>query len=263
MSATIKWNPSEILKGWIDGANRIRPKAGLRLLKGSGIEVVGNGVKPVPAIRKGTIRIYRQDTRESLFNETNIITDNSGWLFALLMASTSPTALPAPQYQNTSIASKQPAWGVWGLALGSGDPSWSQTAQPVETAQQTAIIAPLARVQLSLVNFVSQDQALNWSAQPNLTTNVEFQTTVNSTLNGIVLPVREIGLIGGGYTIGPPTNYTTDMQHAPFFTGVISNYSTVAAAQDTVILLNYKTLPSLNLPPGVNIIFSWIFAFGG
>ena len=54
---------------------------------------------------------------------------------------------------------------------------------------------------------------------------------------------------------------TTNMQTAPYFNGNPSSYPTLAAAQNTVILLNYKTLPSLTLPPGVNIIFSWVFQF--
>jgi hypothetical protein len=58
------------------------------------------------------------------------------------------------------------------------------------------------------------------------------------------------------------------MLTAPFFNGNPSSYVNpvtqqvnVTAMQQTVILINYKTLPPLNLPPGINIIFSWIFQF--
>jgi hypothetical protein len=32
-------------------------------------------------------------------------------------------------------------------------------------------------------------------------------------------------------------------------------------ALDTVVLINYKTLPPLPLPPGINLIFSWVLTF--
>jgi hypothetical protein len=71
-----------------------------------------------------------------------------------------------------------------------------------------------------------------------------------------------MGLIGGGtFNPLPPATTPTDMQTAPYFTGNISNYANVTAAQSTVTLINYKTLPPLLLPPGVNIIFSWVLSF--
>jgi hypothetical protein len=215
------------------------------------------GEKVPPPIKKGNITVYRPDTGEVLYSERNIITSISSWLFAQFMACASPLNLSPPQTQPVSIAATEPAWGVWGLALGAGSPTWAPTTQPVETATQVELIQPLARVQLSRVNFVTQDSSGNWNPQAVLTTNVEFQTTVNSTTNNINQGIREMGLIGGG--IANMGSYT--MLTAPYFNGNPSSYATVQASQQTVILLNYKTLPPLLLPPGIDIIFSWIFQF--
>ena len=219
------------------------------LLKFDGSDKVPN------PIRKGALRIYRKDTGKVLFEDHNIITSISSWLFAQFMACASPLSLSPPQVQPVSIPATEPAWGVWGLALGAGSPTWAPTTQPVETATQVELIQPLARVQLSRVNFVTQDNSGNWNAVAVLSQNVEFQTTVNSTTNNITQAVREMGLIGGG--IADMGSYT--MLTAPYFNGNPSSYATVKASQQTVILLNYKTLPPLLLPPGIDIIFSWIF----
>jgi hypothetical protein len=219
----------------------------------------GAMVERVPdPIRRGAVRVFREDTGEVLYEDHNIITNISRWLFAVFMAATGPEQPVNPG----TVA--PPLYGVWGLALGAGSPSWAPQTQPVETAQQVELIQPLVRVQLSRVNFVSQDNSGNWSPVPYLATNVDFETTVNSTVNNINQPIREMGLIGGG--IANMGSYT--MLTAPFFNGNPSSYVNpvtqqvnVTAMQQTVILINYKTLPPLNLPPGINIIFSWIFQF--
>jgi hypothetical protein len=216
------------------------------------------GIEKVPIpIKQGNIRIYRKDTGEVLYEDHNIIVDISRWLFAQFMACASPLNLSPPQVQPISINATEPAWGVWGLALGAGSPTWAPTTQPVETAAQIELIQPIVRVQLSRVNFVTQDTQGNWNPSAVITTNVDFETTVNSTTNNINQAIREMGLIGGG--IADMGSYT--MLTAPYFNGNPSSYATVKASQQTVILLNYKTLPPLLLPPGIDIIFSWIFQF--
>ena len=209
-------------------------------------------------IRKGTVRIFREDTGETLYEDHNIITNISSWLFSIFMAATGPQQPVSPS------TTAPPLYGVWGLALGAGSPSWAPQTQPVEEAVQAELIQPLVRVRLSMVNFVTQDSSGNWSPVPYPATSVDFETTVNSTVNNINQPIREMGLIGGG--IADMGSYT--MLTAPFFNGNPSSYVNpvtqqvnVTAMQQTVILINYKTLPPLNLPPGINIIFSWIFQF--
>jgi hypothetical protein len=205
-------------------------------------------------IRRGRITVSREDTGEVLYRADNIITDVSRWLFSIFMATASPISLSPPQTQPISVPAVEPAWGAWGLALGAGSPTWAPETQPIETASQVAMVQEIARIRLSRINFVTQDNSGNFNPVNTISTSVDFQTTVNPTVDGIVQAIREMGLIGGGLP-------STPMQTAPYFDGVPSSYPSVAAAQQTVILLNYKTLPPLLLPPGINIIFSWIFSF--
>ena len=132
---------------------------------------------------------------------------------------------------------------------------------------QTALIQEFLRKPLSRINFVQPDNSGGWTSINTLSTYVDFECVVNATTDNITQSIREMGLIGGG-----SVSQATNMQTAPYFTGNISDYANVAAAQNTVNLINYKaqntvnlinykTLPPLLLPPGVNIIFSWVLAF--
>lgn len=201
------------------------------------------------------IRVVREDTGELLFETHNVIVNTVKWLFARLMANVNPTD-PSPPY----LLGHETLYSVWGLALGAGSPTWAPETQPQETPTQTALIQEFLRKPLSAINFVQSDNNGGWTAINTLSTYVNFQCVVNATTDNITQSIREMGLIGGGtanLTEGEPT----DMQTAPYFTGNPSSYSSVLAAQDTVTLINYKTLPPLLLPPGVNIIFSWVLSF--
>lgn len=214
------------------------------------------------------IRVMREDTGEVLFTGHNTIVNTVKWLFSRLMANANPTdsSVPYP-------LGHEPLYSVWGLALGAGSPSWAPETQPQETPVQTTLIQEFLRKQLSRINFVQPDKSGGWTPINTLSTYVDFECIVNATTDNITQSIREMGLIGGG-TNNLPTNVistgVTDMQHATYFTGNISNYgqnspvvglTAVQNAQNTVTMVNYKTLPPLLLPPGVNIIFSWVLSF--
>jgi hypothetical protein len=204
-----------------------------------------------PYIIPANIRIMREDTGEVLYTEHNVIANAVKWLFARLMANVNPTD-PNPPYP----LGHEPLYSVWGLALGAGSPTWAPETQPQETPSQTSLIQEFIRKPLSRINFVQPDNNGGWNSVNTLSTYVDFQCTVNATTDNISQGIREMGLIGGGNA-----TQSTNMQTAPYFTGNPSSYSNVAAAQNTVTLINYKTLPPLLLPPGVNIIFSWVLSF--
>lgn len=199
------------------------------------------------------IRIMREDTGEVLYSAHNVIVNNVKWLFSRLMANASPTDASVP-YQ----LGHEPLYSVWGLALGAGSPTWAPETQPQETPVQTSLIQEFIRKPLSAISFVQPDNSGGWTPINTLSTYVDFECVVNATTDSITQSIREMGLIGGGTNSTSPA---TNMQTAPYFTGNISNYPTVTAAQSTVTLINYKTLSPLLLPPGVNIVFSWILSF--
>ena len=205
-----------------------------------------------PPIDSGYIRIMRADTGEILWQQKNVITNTVKWLFARLMANALPNAPQPPYTLGQSGVYADPLYGIWGLAIGSGSPSWAPETQPDPTPTQTALISQFLRKKLTRINYVDT----NFTPLNTFSTMVDFQTTVNATTDNITQAIREMGLIGGGTLIGAG-GQPTDMQTAPYFypTG------TPPGPADSVVLINYKTLPPLILPSGVDIIFSWILQF--
>jgi hypothetical protein len=205
------------------------------------------------------INIRREDTGEVLFSGHNVMTNTVKWLFARLLANANPTD-PNPPYPQ----GHEPAYGIWGLALGSGSPTWPAETQPQETPVQTALVQEFARKKLSRINYVIPD-ATGTSFNPvnTLSTYVDFEVVVNATTDNITQSIREMGLIGGGTvkTTNPATYTSMGNTTTNYFVPDMTQYSTVAEAEDTIVLVNYKTLPPLLLPPGINVIFSWVISF--
>lgn len=187
-------------------------------------------------IAEANVSVKREDTGEILYEAHNVIVNVSKWLFARLMANVNPND-PNPPYQQGHEA----LYGIWGLAFGAGDPSWAPETQPDPTPAQTALIAQFLRKKLSRVNFVDSNQnPLN-----TLSTIVDFQTTINATTDNISQAIREMGLIGGGSFGANPPSTITDMQQAPYF----NPSATPTGPANSVVLINYLTLPPLILPP--------------
>ena len=180
---------------------------------------------------EGHVRILRADTGEVLFEQKNVIVNVVKSLFARLMANSS-----------------EPLFGVWGLAVGAGN--WADDSQPDATATQTALNSEILRKKCSFVRFV--DENLNPVADGK-SDIVDFQTVLNATLDNITVPIREMGLIGGG-THGSGATADTNMAQALFWDPASRN-------ANSVTLINYKTMPPLALPPGINFIVSWILRF--
>lgn len=183
---------------------------------------------------RGHIMVYYvDDPSKILYEDENVITLTIKPLFARLLAN-----------------SAEPAFGIWGLALGTGDPSWGSNTQPTETALQTAMETQLIRKPLSSASFVDS----NNNPITGFSNMVDFQTIVNATTDNIeAVQIREMGLIGGG-TSTTPSGGPTNMLTAPY-------WDPTTQLANSVVLCNYKTLPALILPPNVNIGFSWILSF--
>jgi len=199
-------------------------------------------------IAEANVSIKREDTGEVLYEAHNVIVNTAKFLFARLMANVNPND-PNPPYQQ----GHETLYGIWGLAFGAGDPSWAPETQPDPTPAVTQLVAQFLRKKLSRVNFVDSNQnPLN-----TLSTIVDFQTTINATTDNISQAIREMGLIGGGTFGTNPPSTQTDMQQAPYF----NPSATPPGPANSVVLINYLTLPPLVLPPGVSVIVSWILSF--
>lgn len=201
------------------------------------------------------IRVFEKESGRMIYQDHNTIVNVVQWLFARLMANSIPNT-PNPPYPlgETSDGNADPLYGVWGLALGAGSPSWAPETQPDPTPTQTAIIQQILRKPLSRINYVDA----NFNPLATFSTMVDFQTTVNATTDNITQGIREMGLIGGGtINLGGPTNMLT----APFFDPTSTSGPGGGPNPNSVVLINYKTLPPLILPAGVDIIFSWVLSF--
>lgn len=207
-----------------------------------------------PPIDTGYLRVFRADDGEVIYERKNIICNVVKWLFARLLANALPNS-PQPPYtlgSTQAIQSADPLYGIWGLAIGAGSPSWAPETQPDPSPVQTSLISEFLRKPLSRINYVDA----NFNPLNQFSTMVDFQTTVNATTDNITQSIREMGLIGGG-TISGAGNQPTNMLTAPYF----NPNGIPPGPADSVTLVNYKTLPPLLLPGGVDIIFSWILSF--
>ena len=185
---------------------------------------------------KGRVTIYEHDRPENvLYQRQNVICAGISYLFARLLTN-----------------SADPVAGVWGLALGSGGVNvagWSASEQPDPTAVQTAMVAEIKRKAITNTTYIDG----NGNPTTALTTKVEFTTIFNATSDNVTLPIREMGLIGGGTTLaanGGPTAMLT----APYF-------SPTAPEANSIVLVNYITTPPLILPASVNLAFAWQLSF--
>jgi hypothetical protein len=218
-------------------------------------------------IGHGRVIARREDNGEVIFQDNNIIVNTTKYLFAFWASNYAPGEAFTPQnpYQfgqtpansaNPQPNHTGPLFGIWGLALGTGSPTWAPQTQPTQTPQQTALISQVLRKGLSSIQFVDS----NFNPLPNFSLQVSFQTILNATTDNLIgVGIREMGLIGGGqYTAGSFTG--TNMLTAPYF--VPPNSQGVPVPNlNSVVLVNYITTPPIILPAGINIIIEWILQF--
>lgn len=196
-------------------------------------------IEHVPAFpMKGHIKIFEESHPENVFFEdSNIIVNTVKSLFARLMA-----------------ANGEPLFGVWGLVIGAGHASWTDpTTQPDGTAVQTALYDEIRRKKCSYIRFLDNAQNRNPLAAEDFSETVDFQTILNATTDNITRPIREMGLIGGGSSAAV-TNMASNA--TPYWDPLL-----VPKNPNSTTLINYKTLPALELPPGINFIVSWVLEF--
>jgi hypothetical protein len=186
----------------------------------------------------GHIRVFEEANPSNILYEAdNVIVNGVKYLFARMLGDLGRG--------DSSI--DKPKYGVWGLAVGAGGTGidWPPTNQPDALPTQTGLLSPILRKRLSFVRYVDS----NLNPITGYSNIIDFQTILNATTDNISTPIRELGLIAGG-----SVNANTDMGNpsTPFFDPTSPN------VVDSAVLVNYKTLPPLSLPAGINFCFSWI-----
>lgn len=167
--------------------------------------------------------------------QKNIVTLDASILIARLMKS--------PPIPNLS----EPKFGVFALALGTGNISWDPMNPPSATNTQRSLYNELARKQISSASFVDEDGAL--SGIP--THIVDFTTTFSEA--EAVGPLTEMGLIGG--------DVDTNMAITNPILPPNGIYDPTVDVVGKDMLVNYLTFQVINKPATSTLTWTWRLTF--
>ena len=165
----------------------------------------------------------------------NIVTLDAGILIARLMKS---TATP-----NVS----EPRFGVYALAVGSGDVGWDPMNPPAANVFQRSLYNEIARKAYASASFINTSGGI--SAIP--TNVVDFTTTFAA--GEAVGALVEMGLLGGDIDTNMANTNPILPPNGPY------DPSVDVVGKDT--LCNYVTFPVINKPAGSTLSFTWRLTF--
>jgi len=165
----------------------------------------------------------------------NVVTMDASILIARLMRSSATPHV------------SEPSFGVYALAVGTGDVGWNLQNPPPATDTQRSLYSEIGRKAIASASFIDGDGAVS-----GIPTNVvDFTTTFSES--EAVGPIVEMGLIGG--------DNSTNM-------GVSSPVLPSNGAYDPTVnlvgldtLINYLTFPVINKPPTSTLSWVWRLSF--
>lgn len=167
----------------------------------------------------------------------NIVTLDASILIARLMKGPG-TSVPH---------SSEPSFGVYALAVGTGDISWNPLNPPAGTNTQRSLSNELARKAIQTTNFINAAGQIS-SVPTNV---VDFVTTF--TESEAVGALDEMGLLGGDIS-------TTMSVRNPVLPPNGTYDPTVnLVGKDT--LVNYVTFPVINKPATSTLSWTWRLTF--
>jgi len=165
----------------------------------------------------------------------NVVTRDASILIARLMKS--------PGTPNVS----EPAFGVYALAVGTGDVGWDPMNPPAATNTQRSLYNELARKQVTVSDFIDSVGAIS-----GIPTNVVDFTTTFSESEAVGALV-EMGLLGGDVD----TNMAVTNPILPA-NGI---YDPTVDVVGKDMLVNYKTFPVINKPATSTLTWTWRLTF--
>lgn len=168
-------------------------------------------------------------------HKKNIVTLDASILIARLMKS--------PPIPNLS----EPKFGVFALALGTGNISWDPMNPPSATNTQRSLYNELARKQISVSSFIDGDGAM--SGIP--THVVDFTTTFSEA--EAVGPLTEMGLLGG--------DVDTNMAITNPILPPNGIYDPTVDVVGKDMLVNYLTFQVINKPATSTLTWTWRLTF--
>ena len=142
---------------------------------------------------------------------------------------------------------KEPPFGAFALAVGTGDVGWNPLAPPAPTMTQRALYSELGRKIFANTQFVDAG-----GAPTAIPTNVvDFTTTF--TESEAVGPLVEMGLIGGNVS----TNLSIRNPVSPP-NGVYNPFVDLTTKET---LINYLTFPVISKPATSTLTIVWRLTF--
>ncbi len=141
----------------------------------------------------------------------------------------------------------EPPYGIFALAVGTGQVGWNPMSPPAATNTQRALWSELARKTFATTNFVDAS-GIPASYPTNV---VDFTTTFAEA--EAVGPLDEMGLIGGNVNPNLSIRNPVSPPNGPYDPTVnLTNYET---------LVNYLTFPVINKPPTSTLTIVWRLTF--
>lgn len=137
----------------------------------------------------------------------------------------------------------EPGFGVFALAVGTGDAGWNVLNPPAGTNTQRSLFNEIARKQIASTNYITADGTI--SGVP--TNVVDFTTTFSES--EAVGALTEMGLIGGDMS----TNMSVRNPILPA-NGTFDPTENVVG-KDT--LINYITFPVISKPATSTLSWTW------
>jgi hypothetical protein len=188
---------------------------------------------------KGEVLWELRDSRSGhkTGGKLNIVTLDASILLARLMKGTG-----AP------IAHQcEPNFGVFALAVGTGDGAWNPLNPPPATDTQRSLYNELARKQVASTSFITSTGTVS-----GIPTNVvDFTTTFSES--EAVGALTEMGLLGG--------DIDTNMAVTNPILPPNGTYDPTVNVVGKDALVNYVTFPVINKPPTSTLTWTWRLSF--
>jgi hypothetical protein len=162
----------------------------------------------------------------------NIVTIDAGILVARMMKT--PSAVP-------NVC--EPNFGIFALAVGTGDGGWDPLDPPAATNTQRSLYSELARKQIASSDFIDSGGGIS-----GIPTNVVDYTTTFSESEAVGALV-EMGLLGG--------DVDTNMSITNPILPANGAYDPTVDVVGKDILVNYLTFPVINKPPTSTLTWTW------
>jgi hypothetical protein len=163
----------------------------------------------------------------------NVVTLDAGILLATFMKGT-----------GTAVTNQcVPDFGVYALAVGTGDVGWDPLNPPSATDTQRSLYNELARKAVASTDFIDDSGGIS-AVRTHI---VDFTTTFSESEAVGVL--TEMGLIGG--------DCSTNMSVRNPILPPNGTYDPTVDVSGKDILVNYVTFPAITKPPTSTLTWTW------